>query len=194
MYVGRIVVVGLKEGIGFGGYRVSSRSFPNRIAEVRGNSIFIQPKNPKEMLKNPYITYTCLKAGENFAVVSNGTHTDVIFDKLVEGYPPKDALILALLTMDYEKDEYFTPRIAGIITQKKVYLGFVGAEEIKVKGFSEGTYHVATYEHTDFAEIEIASDTAIDIAREMYHLQYEHPVCSAGVTVGEKVEIARYNP
>ena len=194
MYVGRIVAVGVKDNFSFGGYRVSSRSFPDRIAQVMDGSVFILPKNAKDMLRNPYIAYPCIRAGENFAVVSNGSHTDVIFDKLVEGYPPKDAIATALLSMDYEKDEYSTPRIAGVVLRDEVYLGFVGKYSLKVERFTEGTFHVATYEVTDFRRIEIEGEDAIDIAREMYRLDYEHPVCSAGVTVGEKVEVARYNP
>ncbi|MCX6672196.1 MAG: IMP cyclohydrolase, partial [Methanothrix sp.] len=43
MYVGRIVVVGQCRGRSFVAYRVSSRSFPNRRAEVRGQSIMVSP-------------------------------------------------------------------------------------------------------------------------------------------------------
>ncbi len=194
MYVGRIVVVGVKENFAFGGYRVSSRSFPNRVAQIMDDSVFILPKNARDMLKNPYIAYPCIKIGKGFAVVSNGTHTDVIFDKMIEGYPPKDAIASALLSMDYEKDEYSTPRIAGVVLGDEVYLGFIGKYSLRIERFTEGAHHVATYGVTDFRKIELEGENALDIARNMYRLDYEHPVCSAGVTVGDRVEIARYNP
>ncbi len=194
MYAGRIVVVGVREDYSFGGYRVSSRSFPGRVAQVMDGSVFILPKNARDMLKNPYIAYPCIRTGRDFAVVSNGSHTDVIFDKMVEGYPPRDAIATALLSMDYEKDEYSTPRIAGVVLRDEVYLGFVGRYRLRVEKFTEGSHHVATYGVTDFREIEIHGENAMDIAREMYRLEYEHPICSAGVTVGDRVEIARYNP
>jgi IMP cyclohydrolase len=55
MYVGRIVIVGRTNGKSWAGYRVSSRSFPNRRAEVRERSILVAPLDPKDLAKNPYI-------------------------------------------------------------------------------------------------------------------------------------------
>jgi len=58
MYVGRIVVVG-RTGERAG--KVSSRSFPNRRAEVRGSDIMVSSIDPKDLARNPYIAYNCIK-------------------------------------------------------------------------------------------------------------------------------------
>ena len=70
MYVGRIVAVG-KADRPFAAYRVSSRSFPNRVARITDAIVAIQPIDPEDMKKNPYIAYNCLRASENGVVVSN---------------------------------------------------------------------------------------------------------------------------
>ena len=41
---------------------------------------------------------------------------DVIADKIALGMNMKDALAYSLLTMDYEKDDYNTPRIAAAVS------------------------------------------------------------------------------
>jgi IMP cyclohydrolase len=82
MYVGRIVAVGRSEGKSWAGYRVSSRSFPNRTAEVRGSSIMVSPQTPQDLAKNPYIAYNCIRISGNFAVVANGTQADTIMEKI----------------------------------------------------------------------------------------------------------------
>ena len=82
MYVGRIVVVGRTGGKSWAGYRVSSRSFPNRMAEVRGGSILVSPIDPKDLAKNPYIAYNCIRTSGDVAVVANGTQTDMIMERI----------------------------------------------------------------------------------------------------------------
>ena len=56
--------------------------------------------------KNTYIVYNCIKIVGDKAIVSNGSQTDVIADKISLGMNIKDALTYSLLTMDYEKDDY----------------------------------------------------------------------------------------
>ena len=60
MYVGRMVAVGRnRQGRLAVLYSVSSRSFPNREAQVKENAVAIVPKKGAEgdVLKNPYIAY-----------------------------------------------------------------------------------------------------------------------------------------
>jgi len=198
MYVGRIVSVGCSVGREFAAYRVSSRSFPNRIAEKSDEVISILPKSPEDLRKNPYISYSCLRIVQNYAVVSNGSHTDVIAEKLSMGYPPRDALAMALLSMDYEKDDYRTPRIAGIAGEKSLYLGIVSEDQLSVRRLpwkENVAYMVATYEVNEFIEIELKGTTAEELAREIYYLKdYELPVCSASALRREdSYELAVYN-
>ena len=85
MYVGRIVVVGHSQGRSFVAYRVSSRSFSNRRAEVRGQNIMVSPLDSSDLARNPYIAYNCIRVLGDVAVVSNGTHTDMILERTQDG-------------------------------------------------------------------------------------------------------------
>jgi IMP cyclohydrolase len=155
MYVGRIVAIGMnKTGNCVGMYRVSSRSFPNRETRLLNNKISVLPREGFEtdLSKNPYIAYNCIRLTKEYAVISNGSHTDPITEKLAMGYPARDALALSMLAMDYEKDDFNTPRIAGIISlnSNMGFLSIVKKDSIHVKGFElkPGTsFYVATYEH-----------------------------------------------
>ena len=137
MYVGRIVVVGRTGGKSWAGYRVSSRSFPNRIAEVRGSSILVSPLDPKDLAKNPYIAYNCVRTSGDVAVASNGTQTDMIMERVEDGSPPLDAIALSLVAYGYERDELDTPRIAGAVCGSKACLGIAMKGEFRFKEILE---------------------------------------------------------
>jgi IMP cyclohydrolase len=84
-------------------------------------------------------------------VVGNGTHTDPIFEKLESGMNIRDSLISCLFGMDYEHDDYSTPRIAAVASKntKTSALGIIRADGIEVKLFKlePGTYqYISTYE------------------------------------------------
>ena len=118
MYVGRIVAVGRTEtGDNAVMYRVSSRSFPNRMAVDNQGTLTIVPRPGHEgdIQKNPYIAYNALRVAGDWAVATNGTHTDPIAEKISAGLPVRDAMALSLLTLDYERDEFLTPRIAAAV-------------------------------------------------------------------------------
>ena len=64
MYLGRIISAGKTEdGKPYVAYRVSSRSFPNRQVKVLEEEASIIPKEgfEKDIFKNTYIAYNCLK-------------------------------------------------------------------------------------------------------------------------------------
>ena len=118
MYVGRIVAVGrTPEGANAALYRVSSRSFPNRQAVDLGGKLAIVPRagHEADIQKNPYIAYNCVRTPNGWAIATNGSHTDPIAEKVALGVPLRDALASCLLAMDYEKDDYDTPRIAAAV-------------------------------------------------------------------------------
>ena len=198
MYVGRIVAVGSTQRP-FVAYRVSSRSFPNRIARITDIGVGIQPLDPEDMKKNPYIAYNCIRVSKNGVVVSNGSHTDPIFDKLEEGIAPDVALQQVLTEMGYEKDEFNTPRIAGIIKGNVGYLGIVRADAVEVSGFDleeNSCKVICTYEmdHIEEKNYPFIANNADEAARFIVEgsmfKDLEQPVCATSWMD----DLAIYNP
>jgi len=156
MYVGRIVSVGkTADGQLCAAYRVSSRSFPNRSAVVGNGKVSIVPKPgfESDIFKNPYIAYNCVRivCDGAVAVVTNGGQTDFIAEKMAGGMSARDALILTSFSMDYEKDDYNTPRISAVVDKRsdEGWLAVVRHDGLQVErialknGFQ---WHLATYE------------------------------------------------
>lgn len=199
MYVGRIVAVG-KTDRPFVAYRVSSRSFPNRVARITPEGVAIQPLDPSEIEKNPYIAYNCIRVSRSGVVVSNGTHTDPIYRELEDGTSPIDALKTVLEKMGYERDQYNTPRIAGIVTPDKGYLGIIRDDGHEVTDFDlkdKSCKVICTYElnHIEDEYHPFCGPSAIDAAKYVVHGGFfntlEQPICSAAWLGGE---LAVYNP
>lgn len=168
MYLGRILAVGSTDQGKFVAYRVSSRSFPNRTAKSFEDRVAIVPieGHEKDVFKNPYIAYNCIRMVDDVAVVSNGSHTDVIAEKIASGMNIRDALCLSLLTMDYEKDDYNTPRIAGATSMEgESYLGIVTHESVIVEKVPKGkSAYIATYEHIKPQEVDFQAGNANEAA------------------------------
>lgn len=172
MYVGRIVAVGRnRAGANAALYRVSSRSFPNRMAvEVDGRlAIVPRPGHEGDLHKNPYIAYNAVRIAGEFAVATNGSHTDPIAEKIAMGVPPRDALAQALLALDYEKDSLQTPRIAGVVPLEGEvgWLAIVRHDALVVKAvpLAPGrAWYLATYEHDDVRESQRVDFDAADAA------------------------------
>ena len=198
MYVGRIVVVG-KTDRPFVAYRVSSRSFPNRVARITDAGVAIQPLDPEDMTKNPYIAYNCIRTCANGTVVSNGSHTDPILEKLAKGTAPDVALQQVLSEMGYEKDDFNTPRIAGIVTDTLGFIGTVRADAVEIGTFGledNSCRVICTYEmdRIDNKNHPFVASSALDAARYLVDggifKSLELPICSAA-WMGE---LAVYNP
>ena len=200
MYVGRFVVV----APGVGAYRVSSRSFPNRrIVERDADTLTVGPTADAPETDNPYVSYNCVRivggggsvdgfAGDR-AVVGNGSHVDPVAEKVELGYPARDALASGLLAMDYEKDAYDTPRIAGVVAGETAHVGTVRRDALLVREVDEPTL-VATYERDAPEPFDFAAGDAAAAAAEAYGLDFEHAVCAAGVSVaGGEVSLAVEN-
>jgi IMP cyclohydrolase len=172
MYVGRIVAVGrTRAGANAALYRVSSRSFPNRMAvEVEGRlAVVPRPGHEGDLHKNPYIAYNCVRVAGELAVATNGSQTDPIAEKLALGVPPRDALASVLLALDYEKDALQTPRIAGIVPRDGDvgWLAIVRHDALVVKAvpLEPGrAWYVATYEHDDVRDTQCVDFDAADAA------------------------------
>jgi len=177
MYVGRFIVVAPDRAA----YRVSSRSFPNRRVIDRDGTLTVAPTEAAPETDNPYISYNCLRttADDAHAVVGNGTQVDPITEKLESGYPPRDALAESLLALDYEKDDYDTPRIAGVVGEES-YVGIVRRDALLVESVGEPTL-VATYEKDAPEPDALEATDPSAMAAELYDRDFEHPVCAAAV-------------
>jgi IMP cyclohydrolase len=190
MYVGRYVVVAPDRAA----YRVSSRSFPNRRVVERNGTLTVAPTADAPETDSPYISYNCLRttADGGAAVVGNGTQVDPIVEKLELGYPGRDALAETLLALDYEKDEYDTPRVAGVVGDES-YVGIVRRDALVVRAVEEPTL-VATYEKDRPEAVDVESTDPEAMARELYEFDLEHPVCAAAVAAtGDGFETGFYN-
>ncbi len=156
MYIGRIVSVAqLQNGRLAAVYRVSSRSFPNRTAVIGEDKVSIVPKAGHEgdIHKNPYIAYNCVRVMQEgqVAVVTNGSQTDPIAEKIAQGMPVRDALVLSSLALDYEKDDYNTPRISAVADKRdgSGWLAIVRHDGLEVRQMplTPGKFfYIATYE------------------------------------------------
>jgi len=184
MYIGRFIVV----GPGVGAYRVSSRSFPNRRIADRDGLLTVEPTPDAPETDNPYVSYNCLQvvsppaSDGQWVVVGNGSHVDPIAEKIELGSPARDALAEPLLALDYEKDDYNTPRIAGVVTAESAHIGTVRDDALLIKAVDEPTL-VATYEEDSPRAYEFAVEDAADAAESVYDADYEHAICAAAATV-----------
>ncbi len=197
MYVGRFLVVAPTVGA----YRVSSRSFPNRQAIAHDDRVTVGPTPDAPASDNPYISYNCLRVTDRGTVIGNGSHVDPIAEKLELGYPARDALATGLLALDFEKDDYDTPRIAGIVGAHEMgteasptaFVGTVRRDALIVKTVSDPTL-VATYEKDSPEPFALTETTANGAARALFDHEFEHAVCAAGVSISDTgVDIATVN-
>jgi IMP cyclohydrolase len=199
MYVGRIVAVGrTPEGRNAVLYRVSSRSFPNRrtVTTSRGLAVVPIEGHEKDIFRNPYIAYNAARvattpARQVIAVATNGSQTDPITEKIASGMGIRDAMALSLMSLDYEKDDFNTPRIAVAVARgaDEGWAGIVRKDAVIVRAFplvAGKAYYFATYETNEPRE-EYVSDfraaTAAEAARFAVDggrfADLEKPVCSA---------------
>ncbi len=200
MYVGRILAVGrTKAGANAVMYRVSSRSFPNRMAVDNAGTLAIVPRPGYEgdIQKNPYIAYNALRLAGDWAIASNGSHTDLIAEKVNADLPVRDAMALALLALDYEHDALDTPRIAAAVPRRgdAGWLAIVRRDALVVKEVplaAGAARYIGTYEANDVRDSQ-ATDFDADTAAEAAQFAIgrgafatlENPVTSAAALANE---------
>ena len=208
MYTGRILSTGMNsDGKPFVAYRVSSRSFPNRQCLKFDDRAAVVPIEgfEKDIFKNTYIAYNCIRIERGMAIVSNGSQTDVIADKIALGMNMKDALAYSLLTMDYEKDDYNTPRIAAAVSSSSdeedysCYIGIVNDKKILVEEVPYGeAAFISTYGSQVPDPVDFTAKTATDSAKFIFDegtfADYEKPVTSSAAVFDGKWDIDIYNP
>jgi len=200
MYVGRIVVVGRNGDRIWVAYRVSSRSFPRRKAVIWGQSVRISPSDDKDLANNPYIFYNCIRVWGDFAIVANGNQSDILLEKIQDGQRPIDAIVLTLLAQGFERDEFDTPRLAGVVVGNNAWLGIVGKHEFHVKQFdlkNGSAFMVATYGKTDFEPVCLSAESAAELANCVFKLDFDNPICATAAMSfpnGQGFELAVHNP
>ena len=174
IYLGRIVAAGLtRDGKAVAAYRVSSRSFPNRTANLKDNQI-------------------CVRLCNGVALATNGSQTDPIIEKIISGMSVRDAFALSLLAMDYEKDHLDTPRIAAAVDANTgiTTLGIIRKDALLVRQFvaKPGEIRfVSTYEMNrpcdenfdDGFDALTAQESCEYVIRGGRFAEFEHPVTAA---------------
>ena len=208
MYTGRILSIGMnKDGKPFAAYRVSSRSFPNRqCLKFDGRAAVVPIEGfEKDIFKNTYIAYNSIRIERGIAIVSNGSQTDVIADKIALGMNIRDALAYSLLTMDYEKDDYNTPRIAAAVSSSVdedeycAYIGIVNDKKILVEEVPYGeAAFISTYGSQVPDPVEFDAITSTEAAKFIFDegtfANYEKPVTSCAAVFDGEWDIDIYNP
>ena len=208
MYTGRILSAGMNcDGKPFIAYRVSSRSFPNRqCLKYDGRAAVVPIEGfEKDIFKNAYIAYNSIRIVDGAAIVSNGSQTDVIADKIALGMNIRDALAYSLLTMDYEKDDYNTPRIAAAVTstdredEYECYIGIVNDKKILVEQVPYGeAAFISTYGSQVPDKVEFKADSAAGAAKFIFDegtfANYEKPVTSSAAVFDGEWTVDVYNP
>jgi len=160
--------------------------------------VAIIPKegHEKDVFVSPYIAYNCIRIVGDVAVVSNGSHTDVIADKIAVGMNIRDAIALSLIAMDYEKDDFNTPRIAGAVTKDgEAYIGIVTHENVIVEKVPEGqSFYISTYEHTRPDKVEFTAENSQEAAQFIMNKgkfeEFTNPVTSAAAFAGDEWELS----
>ncbi|MEO8180698.1 MAG: IMP cyclohydrolase [Deltaproteobacteria bacterium] len=137
MYLGRMLACGRSStGQVFLYYRVNSRSFKNRVLKSDPGKVAVLPSSRTSSdFENPYVTYNCCRYSARHCVLANGGQTDPVFEKIMRGAAPRDAIASVLLGMDYEFDSYNTPRIVlyADAEAQSLFLGIITESSLQVE-------------------------------------------------------------
>lgn len=190
MYIGRFVAGGkLEDGSHALAYRVSSRSFPDRCIVTAADRASVIPVEGAAATDNIYISYCCARVSGSVAAISNGSHTDPIFERLVDGMPPLEAISLGLSALGYERDEPRTPRIFATADTRRdeLWFGIIAADRLLIRSAPlrlGSMWVLSTNELLDPASIELpvsASDAAglaAEVTAGTEWSSFEHPVAA----------------
>jgi IMP cyclohydrolase len=137
-------------------------------------------------------------------VVSNGTHTRPIYERLNAGNKPRDAMASVLIGLDREFDQHDTPRICGLIdiSEDRLWLGSITASSLAVMPVDVEAgqmAYVTTYEfplprreQTDLSfNVANANEACRHITSGSVFSAFDRPICSAScVSAAGGFEIA----
>ena len=184
MYLGRIISAGKTEdGKPYVAYRVSSRSFPNRQVKVLEDEAAIIPKEGFEtdIFKNSYIAYDCVKVLDDIAVISNGSQTNPIADKIAIGMNIRDAVVKG------NEDDF------------EAYIGIVTDSKVLVEKIEDGkAQFISTYEKNTPEDVVFSAETPDAACKFIFDegafAEFENPVSSVAAIFDGKWKIAGFNP
>ena len=90
-----------------------SNNSRNRIFTEKNGEVFTEPYDAAKVEDPSLIIYAAIRQFENNLIVTNGNHTDTVYDGLASGISFDDALA----TREFEPDgPNWTPRISGMMT------------------------------------------------------------------------------
>ena len=115
-YVGRGIIIGKSEdgNSAVCAYFIMGRSLNsrNRIFTEKAGEVFTAPFDSAKVVDASLIIYPAIRQYKNHLIITNGDHTDTVFDGIKSGKSFADAL----KAREFEPDApNFTPRISGII-------------------------------------------------------------------------------
>lgn len=115
-YVGRGIIIGKSEDgkCAAVAYFIMGRSVNsrNRVLAEKNGELFTEPFDIAKVSDPSLIIYRAMREYKNHLIVTNGDHTDTIYDGLKSGKSFSDALKARTFEPDSPN---FTPRISGII-------------------------------------------------------------------------------
>lgn len=89
-----------------------SQNSRNRILEERNGDVFTRAFDESKVEDPRLIIYPAIKTFEKSIIVTNGDHTDTIYDGLKNNRSFEDSLFLRKFEPDFPN---FTPRISGLV-------------------------------------------------------------------------------
>ena len=115
-YVGRGIIIGKSEDgkSAVVAYFIMGRSenSRNRVLALDGGDLFTEPFDSAKVTDPSLIIYRAITSYKNHLIVTNGDHTDTIYDGIKQGKSFSEAL----KSRKFEPDSpNFTPRISGIV-------------------------------------------------------------------------------
>ena len=138
-YPGRGIIIG-KSADGkcaVAAYFIMGRSnnSRNRIFVEKDGAVYTEPYDAAKVEDPSLIIYGAIRQYENNLIVTNGNHTDTVYDGLASGISFDDALA----TREFEPDgPNWTPRISGMLTFREG--DFAYKMSILKSGDAEGSF------------------------------------------------------
>ena len=115
----------------------------------------------------------------------------------------RDAMAYSLITLDYEKDDYNTPRIAAVVKGSadsyEAYIGIVTDSKVLVEKIEDGkAQFISTYEKNTPEDVVFSAETPDAACKFIFDegafAEFENPVSSVAAIFDGKWKIAGFNP
>jgi IMP cyclohydrolase len=142
-----------KTGTLVAAYLLSSRSFADRMIDIRETTAKVVQRSSSSKSYPPNLFYICIKiirmAKRPVLLVGNGTHTDHVEMMMPREIDLERQVSTILEVLRYEKDEKKTPRIVGAVGENGLILGLISEKGLSVKKFEVQpgrAYYVSTYQ------------------------------------------------